>query len=39
MVGKVGSALACYDSYLGSNPKISQKYKIGDIRKGVANTL
>jgi hypothetical protein len=30
---------ACYGSYLGSNPDISQKYKMGDISKGVANTL
>jgi hypothetical protein len=28
---------ACYGSYLGSNPDISQKYKMGDISKGVAN--
>jgi hypothetical protein len=34
--GKVGSALACYGSSLGSNPDISQKYKMSDI---VANTL
>jgi hypothetical protein len=27
------------DSYLGSNPDISQKYKMGDISKGVDNTL
>jgi hypothetical protein len=27
------------DSYLGSNPDISQKYKMGDIRKEVAITL
>ncbi len=33
------SAPACYGSSLGSNPDISQKYKIGDISKGVANTL
>jgi hypothetical protein len=24
---------------MGSNPDISQKYKMGDISKGVANTL
>ncbi len=35
------SARACYGSSLGSNPDISQKYKMGDgdISKGVANTL
>ncbi len=27
-----------YGSYLGSNPDISQKYKMSDISKGVANT-
>ncbi len=33
-------APACYGSSLGSNPDISQKkYKMGDISKGVANTL
>jgi hypothetical protein len=26
-------------SSLGSNPDISQKYAMGDISKGVANTL
>ncbi len=31
MRGKVGSAPACYDSSLGLNPDISQKYKMGDI--------
>ncbi len=25
--------------YMGSNPDISQKYKMGDISKGLANTL
>ncbi len=39
MGGYVDSAPACYGSYLGSNPDISQKYKMGDISKGVANTL
>jgi hypothetical protein len=34
-----GSAPACYGRSLGSNPDISQKYKMGDISKGVANTL
>jgi hypothetical protein len=24
---------------VGSNPDISQKYKMGDVSKGVANTL
>jgi hypothetical protein len=38
MGGSVGSAPACYGSSLGSNPDISQKYKMGDISKGVANT-
>jgi hypothetical protein len=28
-----------YGSSLGSNPNISQKYKMDDISKGVANTL
>jgi hypothetical protein len=28
-----------YGSFLGSNPDISLKYKMGDISKGVANTL
>ncbi len=28
-----------YASSLGSNPDISQKYKMGDISKGVANTI
>jgi hypothetical protein len=36
MGGYVGSAPACYGSSLVSNPDISQKYKIGDISKGVA---
>ncbi len=36
----VGSAPACYGgSSLGSNPDIYQKNKMGDISKGVANTL
>jgi hypothetical protein len=45
MGGLVGSAPACYGSSLGSNPDISQNYKkyqnikMGDISKGVANTL
>jgi hypothetical protein len=33
-----GSTPACYDSSLGSNPNISQEYKMGDKGKGVANT-
>jgi hypothetical protein len=37
MGGLVGSAPACYGSSLGSD--ISPKYKMGDISKGVANTL
>jgi hypothetical protein len=32
-------APAFYGNSLGSNPDISQKYKMGDIIKGVANTL
>jgi hypothetical protein len=40
MGGKVDSAPACYGSSLGSKSRdISQKYKIDDISKGVANTL
>jgi hypothetical protein len=39
MGGLVGSASVCYGSYLNSNPDISQKYKIGDKSKGVANTF
>ncbi len=39
MGGYVGSAPACYDSSLGSNPDISQIYKMGEISKGVANIL
>jgi hypothetical protein len=35
MGGSVGSAPACYSSFLGSN----QKYKMGEISKSVANTL
>jgi hypothetical protein len=38
MGGSVGSAPACYGSSQGSNTDISQKYKMGDISKGVANT-
>ncbi len=36
---QVGCAPACYGNSMGTNPDISQKYKMGDIRKGVANTL
>jgi len=39
MGGQVVSAPACYGSSLGSNPGISQNYKMGDISKGVAKTL
>jgi hypothetical protein len=41
MGGKVDSAPACFGSSLGSNPAISQKFKMpmSDISKGVANTL
>jgi hypothetical protein len=35
----VGSASAFYGSSKGSNPNISQKYKVSDISTGVANTL
>jgi hypothetical protein len=35
----VGCAPACYGSSLGSNQDISQNYKMGDISKGVANTI
>jgi hypothetical protein len=38
MGGQVGSAPDCYSSSaLGSNPDISQKYKMGDISKGVGH--
>ncbi len=33
------SAPTCYGSSLGSNPDISQKYKMRDISKGVGNTF
>jgi hypothetical protein len=39
MGGQVGSASACYDCSLDSNPDITQKCKIGDISKEVANAL
>jgi hypothetical protein len=39
MGGYKYSAPACYGSSLGSNPDISQKCKMVDISKGVANTL
>ncbi len=39
MGAKVGSATTCSGSSLGSNPDISQNYKMGDIGTGVANTL
>jgi hypothetical protein len=39
MGGYVGGQPTCFGSSLGSNPDISQKYKMGDISKGVANTL
>ncbi len=38
-VANLGSAPACYGSSMGSNPDISQKYKMDDTGKGVANTL
>jgi hypothetical protein len=37
MDGYIGNAPAC--SSLGSNSDIFQRYKMGDISKGVANTL
>jgi hypothetical protein len=36
MGGLVGSAPSCCGSSLGPNPDISQKYKMGNISKGVA---
>jgi hypothetical protein len=36
MYGLIGSAPACQDSSLGSNPDIYQQYKMGVISKGVA---
>jgi hypothetical protein len=30
---KIINAPACYGSFLGSNPDISQKYKMGDIKQ------
>ncbi len=36
---RVGRAPACYSSSLGSKSDISQKHKMGDIIKRVANTL
>jgi hypothetical protein len=34
----VAPQLGTYDSSLGSNPDTCQKYKMGDISKGLANT-
>jgi hypothetical protein len=40
MGGQVGSApVLSTAALLGSNPDISQKYKMGHINKGMANTL
>ncbi len=39
MGGYVGSTPTSNGSSMGSNPDISQNYKMGDISKGVANTL
>jgi hypothetical protein len=39
MSGSEGSMPAFSGSSLGSNPDINQKYKIGDISKGIASTL
>ncbi len=40
-VAKLGRWVApvCYGSSMGSNPDIFQKYKMGDISEGVANTF
>jgi hypothetical protein len=38
-VAKLEAQPACYGSSLGSNPDISQKYKMGVKSNGVANTL
>jgi hypothetical protein len=38
-VAKLLARPACYGSSLGSKPAFSPKYKMGDISKGVANTL
>jgi hypothetical protein len=35
MGGSVDSAPACYGSSLGSNPDISQKYKMADMAKKI----
>jgi len=35
----VALLLVCYGSFLGSNPDIYQKVKMGNINNGVANTL
>jgi hypothetical protein len=39
MGGYIGSAPTCYGSSLGSNPDISQEYKIGHISKGVTKHI
>jgi hypothetical protein len=39
MGGSFDSAPACYGSSLSSNPDIYQKFKMGGISIGVANTL
>jgi hypothetical protein len=39
MGGSVGSAPLATAALRGLNPDISLKYKMGDISKGVANTL
>jgi hypothetical protein len=39
MGGYVRSVPACYVSSLGSNPDISQKYKMGEISKEGPTTL
>ncbi len=38
-VAKFVAHLVAIGSSLGSNSDISQKYKMGDLSKGVANTL
>jgi hypothetical protein len=38
-MAKMAARLLATAPLMGSNPGISQKYKMGDICKGVANTL
>jgi hypothetical protein len=39
MAKSVARHAACYGSTLGSNPDILQESEMGDISKGVADTL